>query len=284
MEPMKEVLKESGFQVNGNKVTVPEGMEDRVAEYLEKANQVLEQQESVEIEVQETEDLKEITVVSKEDSASQVDFYEKILQNKNGEDVLVRLSIVKQNDEESQFERLVNVTYMSKQTGMVTSNQVFGYEDGYQFDKDVLPTIIDGFQRNVVLSGRTVDVDEVNPTKCYLTAGEGSDSVTLDGYYVDGVRSFLDYDRSHNVLGDEEGKVNLSELEEDDVISEVTPSGTFEDQITDAGAKEQNGPKLTKTLGEMPNSRAAFSNWMNLGLFLVIDVVAIAVGIYLLIR
>ncbi len=79
-------------------------------------------------------------------------------------------------------------------------------------------------------------------------------------------------------------KVNQFLERQEGVVSAFFPSETFDEQITDAEEKEQDGPRLTKTLGEMPNSRAAFSNWMNLGLFLVIDVVAIIVGIYLLIR
>lgn len=49
-------------------------------------------------------------------------------------------------------------------------------------------------------------------------------------------------------------------------------------------SQSQDGPKLTKTLGERPMSNSGFSNWFSIVLFLSVDIIAIIVGVYLLIR
>lgn len=284
---MKRVLAKAGFIVEDNKVFIPKQDETLVSEYLERASYIIQREQELNDLYEEEMQEEELVIDARENENSKVDLWEKIIQDKNGEDVLVRLSIVKQDAKEEQFDRLVNVTYVSKQTGIVTSNQVFGYEDGYQFDQDVLPQIIDGFTRNISLSGKEITVDEKDSTKCYLTAGEDSDSIYLEGYYVDGIRSLIDYDKEYNLFGDEEGQIYLSDLQENNIVSDVDTYETFEENVSNQNEQEQDGPKLSKSLGEMPvssNAIAGFSNWMNLLMFLCIDVVAIVVGFYLLLH
>lgn len=299
---MKKILEEAGFIIenDGKRVIVPKENEKYLQEYLDKAVAVAEKYEYEDNENIVTEEQSnEIIVVSEEEAKSTVEYFEKILYDQKGNDIVVRLSIVKQSSEDSKYERLVNISYISKETGMLTSNQVIAYENGFQFDNDVLPVVIDGFQKNINLSGKEVFVNPVDSTKCYLSSGDSDNDIYLDGYNIDGVRSLLDYNKDYNMVGDENNKVNLSELQNDEIIEEVELGETFEEQVTDTEdeleVEEENsynnddsysrdGPRKTLSLGEMPTSpnNHGLSNSVSLVLFLAIDIVAIFVGLFLI--
>lgn len=298
---MKKILGESGFIVenDGKRVVVPEGNEQYLQECLNKAVAVAEKYENEENKTIETEEhSNEIIVVSEEEAKSTVEYFEKIIRDQNGNDIVVRLSIVKQSSEDSKYERLVNVSYISKVSGMLTSNQVIAYENGFQFDNDVLPAVIDGFQKNMNLSGKEVSVNPMDSTKCYLSSGDGENDIYLEGYNVDGVRSLLDYNKNYNMVGDENRQVNLSELKNDEIIEEADLGETLEEQVTDTrdelevedenfyangDSYSQDGPRKRLSLGEGPNNHG-LSNSVSLALFLAIDVVAIFVGLFLLLQ
>ena len=268
MPEMKGVLEKAGFEFEGDKVVVP-------GEEIDRFYEILEMEQNKEGEKEE----------DKKEDNSKVDFYEKIITTAAGIDTIVRLSIVKQDKEEGQYDRLVNISYISKETGVLTSNEVIGYEDAHDFDNNVLPSIIDGFQKNVVLSGRKVEVNEVNSTKCYLTSGNGENDIYLDGYYVNGIRSLLDYNSEYNLVNED---VNLQELYKEEIIDKPEDESTFEGDVTDTKddseelSYSEEGPKMVKKLGEMPSNERGLSNSVSLALFLAIDVVAIFVGLFLL--
>lgn len=251
-----------------------------------------EEPEKAQEEVQEETSLVD-EAVSDEAKNPDVDFYEKVIQNKQGENVVVRMAITKQMKENGDYERIVNVSYFDRVHGLATSTQLFSYEDGHRFDQDVLPNIIDGFQKRATLEGREVVLKENDPSSCYITAGDDSDSITLDEYPVDRVHSLLAVDKQENLFGDEENKIDVHDLEEKDLVSFEEVGQTFEEQDTDNVMDEdipseekshsQDGPRMVKSLGEMP-SNAGLSNWMSLGLFLVLDTVAIILGFYLLLQ
>lgn len=289
---MKQILEKAGFTVDGKKVVIPEGKQENIQEYLERAVKEAEKYENVN-SLENSEKESEIIAVSPEEAQSTVEYFEKIVSDQNGNDMVVRLSIVKQSGEDNSYDRLVNISYINKETGVMTSDQIFGYIDGFQFDNDVLPSIISGFQRNIVLSGKEVSVNEVNSTKCYLNGGNEGSSVYLEGYNVDGVRSLLDYNREHDLTGDENNQVDLNNSYDEGVIEEAKDGITFEGEVTDTKDDEtkensedsysQDGPKMVKTLGEMPTNNHGLSNSVSLTLFLAIDIVAIFVGFFLLI-
>ena len=273
---MKEILEKAGFEFDGDKIIVPEEKMESFYEILKSTNN---KEDDISNKI---DDKKENTANSK------VDFYEKIITTAAGIDTIVRLSIVKQDKEEGQYDRLVNISYISKETGVLTSNEVIGYEDAYEFDNNVLPSIIDGFQKNIVLSGREVEVNEVDSTKCYLTSGVGGNDIYLDGYYVNGIRSLLDYNNEYNMVDNNEA--DLKEMYEDEVVDKPEGEITFEGEVTDTKdnseefSYSEDGPKKVKKLGEMPTgtNNHGLSNSISLALFLAIDVVAIFVGLFLL--
>ncbi len=277
MKEMLEVLRKAGFVVEGNQVRFPEEMGRSLEEALSMALQELSPASK------SKEQPEELAV-----GESKVDYYEKFVRNKTGENILVRMAIVKQNKEDSQYDRLITVSYIDKENGVAVSNEVFGYEDGYQFDQDALPSIIDGFSKNVTSSGREVTVNEMNSTTCYLSSGDNEDSIYLEGYSVNSIESIVAADKEHNLFGNEEGKINLQQLEQDDVIQqEENLQPSFEEQVTGNNSPEK-GPTRVLKLGEMPTSSSTSSsglaNYGSLIFFLVVDVLAIAVGIYLLMQ
>lgn len=290
MKEFLEILQVLDIPVRDHRVMIEQSEEKSIASVLESIHQeVLKRstlQEETRQDVVETDD----NVIKMDPT---VDIYEKIIQDKGGEPVVVRLSITKQTKEDDEvYERLVNVSYIDQDSGISTSNQVFGYEDGYAFDHDVLPHIIDGFSRDAELAGRKVTLKENQPGSCYIQSGDGEDSISLDDYPVDNVRSLLTYEQENHLFGDEEGKIDLQQLHEDNVISPTDKGLTFEEDVADESMSEDvpkeeglenDGPKMVKKIGEMP-SNSGVANWMGIALFLTIDVVAIAIGIYLLLQ
>lgn len=289
MVEMLKNLEMFGFEIQDNKVIVPESEKERFFEMLERVNEKLNNKQTEEEDNLLSDDGEE-----KNDN-SEVDFYEKVVTTAAGLNAIVRLSVVKQNKDESGYDRLVNISYIDKNAGTLTSNEVFGYENGYQFDKDVLPSIIDGFKKNFVSSGKEVDVNEIDSTKCYLSSLDNENDIYLEGYNVNDVKSLLDYDKEHNLVGDEQGRIDLNQLTDDGVIKKSELEGdTFEEQVADIkldndisedNSLSNDGVKMVKKLGEMPtNNYYGFSNYIGIALFLAIDVVAIIVGIFLLIN
>lgn len=289
METMKKILKETGFIVEDKRVIIPEDKENNVQEYLDKAVALAEEVENKDV-VQTSNSEDEITLVTEAEAKSTVEYFEKVIRDANGEDIVVRLSIVKQNSEDTDYERLVNVSYFSKVNGNLTGKEIIGYENGDQFDKDVLPSIIDGFQKNVSLSGKQVQFSATDSTKCYLSNGE--DDIYLDGYNVDGVRSLLDYNRTYGLVGDENDEIDFKSLYEDDLVEEMQDGMSFEGEVTDTKDEEEvneesyseslEGPRMVKKLGEMPTNNHGLTNSIGLVFYLAIDMIAIGVGLYLL--
>jgi len=285
---MIDSLEKAGFEVKDNKVIV---LEENISKFYDMIERAKEDLKTKNLE-QENIDFDDNT---NEEENSKVDFYEKVVTTAAGLNAIVRLSIVKQDKDDSQYNRLVNISYFDKNTGVLTSDEVFGYNDGYQFDNEVLPSIIDGFSQNEVLSGKDIHVNGIDSTKCYLTTGDNENTIFLEGYNVNDVHSILDRDRENNLVGDENGRIDLNQLTEDGVIRETKMKDeTFEEQVTDAqddkdmveeNSLSNDGSKMVKKLGEVPkNNNFGFSNYISIALFLAIDVAAIFVGVFLLVN
>lgn len=289
MDEMLEVLRNAGFVVEGGKVTFPSNGMISIDDAFANAIRGLDNLDKS----MEDDKAKEENKLAP--GESKVDIYEKVVKNEAGKDVLVRMSIVNQNIENNP-DRLVTVSYIDPDTGVATINNAFEYEDGYKFDKYVLPEIIDGFSKNVQLSGRDVHVDSTDSTKLY--SGGSDEGVILEGA-VDSDKSIVAADKENNLFGDEDNQVNLWKLEQDDVIDyKNTPGTTLEEQVTDNTMNddvqqqeqenseyviEESGPKLVRKLGEMPGpNNFGLANHMSLIFFLAVDIAAIVVGIYLL--
>lgn len=255
IEEMAEKLKMLGYSIENGKILIENKMSKEMEDEQKPGQEVILPGESY------------------------VDLYEKIVQNKNGEDVIVRMSIIKQNKEDSNYERLVNVSYVDKQTGEIRNQEMFGYEDGYEFDKNAIPEIIDGFKKNSVTSGRSVDVFDENKEKCYVTSGD--DFIYLEGYYVEDVRSIVARDKEDNLLGDANNVIDDVNINAAEIIFDYEKEKIADE---DENSKEK-GPILSKKLGEMPTSNSSgFVNYFNLALFLAVDVLSILIGLYLLMR
>ncbi len=289
MAEFLEILQELGFDIKDNRVVLAQEKEKSIDDSLKQIYQEVLKRHSK--EEKEPFHMNDDEVIKMD---STVDIYERIIQDKGGQPVVVRLSVTKQTKEDDEvYERLVNVSYIDQYSGIATTNQVFGYEDGYAFDHDVLPHMIDGFSRDAELMGRKVTVKENQPNSCYIQAGDGEDAISLDDYPVENVRSLLTYEQEHHLFGDEEGKLDLQELHEDNVISSTDTGLTFEEDVTNQNMSEDvpeedkelenDSPTMVKKLGEMP-SNSGLSNWMGMVLFLTIDVVAILIGVYLLLH
>lgn len=302
---LEESLRNAGFAMEDGKIRLVTKKDEDFAIRLHEANVEIENklEKQEEVNTEEPEEIKP--------GESELDVYEKYVKDANGEDVIVRMSVVKQNKEDSEYERLVNISYLSPD-GLVTSKEVLGYEDGHNFDDNALPTIIEGFHKDITSSGRKVEVSEVNPGKCYITGGDNQNSIYLDGYDVDYVQSIVAKDKEHNLVGDVDDTLDLSELAQNNVVEEAEMLGeqTFEEEVigqdlddnvpeeqyddseNEYSNKEQvktnDGKKMIRTLGTHPayngNSSSGLVNYLGLIFFFAVDILAIVLGIYLLTR
>ncbi len=311
---MLVTLERSGYIVKENKATLRVSKNDYQELEIEKASEEkLEENSVLPTELSENSEEK----VTHRDA--EVDFYERLVKNEMGNNVVVKLSVVKQDSEDSEYARLVNVSYMNKESGLLETKDVFGYQDAHEFDNNALPALIDGFQKTSEASGSSISFSSGDDVNCSLSSENGN-SLSFLGYPVDYIHSIVQKDKAYNLVGDENRQVDLQELKQENVVGQanqensfsekttdfvqdsiassmtttnaittnpVAESNPFENSLTvDTSIEKEQGVVLQKKLGTMPNpvreSEAGLTSYLGLIFFFLVDVVAIAVGVYLL--
>ncbi len=275
MKEMQELLKQQGLEFEDNRLVVSSLAEEEIQNAFLKAVQTIQDKS---IENQEKKEKDEVPELS----SFQDHIYERLLATATGLNAHIRLSIL--HDGEELSERIIQATYIHKEDGVIANKETLEYKDGEDFDNNILPQIIEDFQKNVLLDGKNVEVNEVDPTKCYLHSEGEENDIYLEGYDVNQIRSLVTSSKEDLLSPKAEKRNDLQEEQINPSVDEIPSSKNFEEMTMDSPIKEESSEKkiLHKSLGEYPTSRAGLSNWMMLAFFLAIDFVAIAVGVYFL--